>query len=475
MAQPRPARVLALVARAGDLELVERQRGLDLGADPRALEPDDQPAAAPRELLGHRADHPVDQLALRRASRASRRAAGACPSRGRPAAPIRPSGASGGGPGHAGKRAGLDRRPRPEHRAFALRFCVAARAQQRVELVVQPHHRRPQPLLQHAADRRQPGRDVVDLEAAEHPQLLRRRQPQPRRRDHPQRALAAEQELGPARPAQRAARPVGLDHLAAAGHHRQPGAAILDLAVLGRQLPRRPGRQPAAHRRAVDRRREVPERVAAARQLALEPLARQPGLDVAQELGRVHRPDLLHPLGVDRDPAVDRHRAAAHPRAAAVRHDRDPLLAGELDHRHHLADVLGPDDGVRPRRQRPALAVAEQQPRPHVARVGLEVDLPQRHPPRAEDRFELALQAVRIQRSLHEQPRSYRGRGLSGAARASEDHSPGAPAASLTETRRAGLPLGCDAGGFGLTACHISRRSSIARRVRSTGRSCLRG
>src|SRR5215468_9599936 len=64
MAQPRPAGFLALVAGAGDLELVERQRGLDLGADPRALEPDDQPAAAPGDLLGHGADQPVDQLAL---------------------------------------------------------------------------------------------------------------------------------------------------------------------------------------------------------------------------------------------------------------------------------------------------------------------------------------------------------------------------------------------------------------------------
>src|SRR5690348_18267635 len=64
MAQPRPARVLALVARTRGLELVKRQRRLDLGADPRALEADDQPAAAARDLLGDRADHAIDELAL---------------------------------------------------------------------------------------------------------------------------------------------------------------------------------------------------------------------------------------------------------------------------------------------------------------------------------------------------------------------------------------------------------------------------
>jgi hypothetical protein len=36
------------------------------------------------------------------------------------------------------------------------------------------------------------------------------------------------------------------------------------------------------------------------------------------------------------------------------------------------------------------------------------VDGAQRHPARAEDRFELALQAVSVQRSLHEQAQRYR-------------------------------------------------------------------
>src|SRR6201999_3618257 len=62
--EPRPARILAAIARAGSLELVERRRGLDLGADPRALEPDHHPAAAARDLLGHRADEAIDELTL---------------------------------------------------------------------------------------------------------------------------------------------------------------------------------------------------------------------------------------------------------------------------------------------------------------------------------------------------------------------------------------------------------------------------
>lgn len=63
MAQPRPAGLLAAIAGADRLELGERQRGLDLGADARALEADDHAAAAARDLLGDRADQLVDELA----------------------------------------------------------------------------------------------------------------------------------------------------------------------------------------------------------------------------------------------------------------------------------------------------------------------------------------------------------------------------------------------------------------------------
>src|SRR5262245_10041288 len=62
--EPRPARVLALVARARGLELGERQRGFDLGANARAFEADDHPATAPRDLLGDGAEHAIDELAL---------------------------------------------------------------------------------------------------------------------------------------------------------------------------------------------------------------------------------------------------------------------------------------------------------------------------------------------------------------------------------------------------------------------------
>jgi hypothetical protein len=43
----------------------------------------------------------------------------------------------------------------------------------------------------------------------------------------------------------------------------------------------------------------------------------------------------------------------------------------------------------------------QQQPRPHIPRIRLQIDRPQRHPSRPKDRFELALQSIHIQRSLH--------------------------------------------------------------------------
>jgi hypothetical protein len=277
----------------------------------------------------------------------------------------------------------------------------AERAHQGVELVVEAHHGGAEAALEDAPDRLQAGLDVRDLEAAEHPQLGRGRDAEARGRDHAERALAAEHELGPRRAAQRAVGAVGLDDLAAAGDQRQPGDAILDLAVLRGQLPGGAGREPPADGGAVDRGREVAEGVAAPLELALEPLSGQAGVDVAQELGVADRAQLLHALGVDRDAAVERDRAAAHAGAAAVRDDRDLELARELHDRGDLAHVLGPHHRVRPVRRRDPLAVREQEPRPHVARVGVEIDAAQGHPPRPDDRFEIALQAIRIDRGVH--------------------------------------------------------------------------
>src|SRR6185436_7088236 len=118
-------------------------------------------------------------------------------------------------------------------------------------------------------------------------------------------------------------RAIGLDHLAAAGDDGDSGDAVLDLAVLRRQLTGGARREPAADRRAVDRRREVTERVAAAIELALEPLAVEAGFDVAHELVGAHRPHLLHALRVDRDPAEQRDRDAAHAGPTSIRHDRN--------------------------------------------------------------------------------------------------------------------------------------------------------
>lgn len=63
---------------------------------------------------------------------------------------------------------------------------------------------------------------------------------------------------------------------------------------------------------------------------ALEPLADvEAGLS-ADRLCGVHRPQLLYPLGVDRDAAEQRPRPTAHAGPAAVWHNRDPLRAGRL-------------------------------------------------------------------------------------------------------------------------------------------------
>src|SRR5690606_5500469 len=124
--------------------------------------------------------------------------------------------------------------------------------------VVEADDRGPQAALEDAADRLEAGGDRRDLEAAEDPDRRRRGDPQPGRGDDPERALAADEELGEVGAAAGARHAADVDDLAAAGDDGQAEDAILDLAVLGRQLAGRPAREPAADRRAVDRRREVP-------------------------------------------------------------------------------------------------------------------------------------------------------------------------------------------------------------------------
>src|SRR3569833_3619753 len=399
MAQPSPARNFASILCARSLELCERLRCLDLGPYPRALEPDHHPATAARDLLGD-AEQPVRHRAL-----AAREVHRAAPD----ALPFREADQL----VDEAALLALDLRPRrqracldAEHRRHLsvrgfVRVLVAHRVDQRVELVVEADHRRAQALLDDPLDRLDARWDALDLVAAKHSELRRRIHAQARRGDLAERALAAADQLRPVRTAQRARRTIGLDDLAAPSHDREAGDPILDLAVLRRQLPCRARREPAADRRAVDRRRKVAERVAAPLELALEPLAVQPRLDIAHELGRRHRAQRLHPLHVARDAAEQRHRAAAHARATAVRDARDPVLARELDDRDDLAHVLGPHHRVRPRARADAIAIRDQQARPRIARVRIEIDGARRIATRPEDRLEVALQAIDVRYGVH--------------------------------------------------------------------------
>jgi hypothetical protein len=52
-------------------------------------------------------------------------------------------------------------------------------------------------------------------------------------------------------------------------------------------------------------------------------------------------------------------------------------------------------------RGRNAFAVGDQQARPHVARVRLEIDRTYRDSPRAADRLELALESIDVDRGFH--------------------------------------------------------------------------
>jgi hypothetical protein len=51
--------------------------------------------------------------------------------------------------------------------------------------------------------------------------------------------------------------------------------------------------------------------------------------------------------------------------------------------------------------RRDAVAVGDQQTRPHVARVRVEIDGAHRHATRTEDRLELALETIDIDCGLH--------------------------------------------------------------------------
>ncbi len=149
--------------------------------------------------------------------------------------------------------------------------------------------------------------------------------PQAGRGDHPERALAAHEQLGEVgaggRPGGGALGahhgPVGQDDLEA-DHH------VLDLPVAGGVLARAPTGQPAADRGQVHRLGEVAEGVAVADrpQGRLEVGTEQSRRDVGHQR-RLVDDDRPHQAGaVEGDPAEDRYRPTAHPAAAGHGGDR---------------------------------------------------------------------------------------------------------------------------------------------------------
>ncbi len=182
-----------------------------------------------------------------------------------------------------------------------------------------------------------------------------------------------------------------------------PATRSSTLPYLVEHLTGGAGGKPAAHGGAVDRRREVAEGVAAALELALEALAVEAGLDVADHLVGVDADQLVHPLEIDGDAAAQRDDAAAHAGAAAVRHHRHLQRAGQADDGRHLAGRLGPDHRAGQVVGRVACAHRQEQPRPHVAGIGGPVGLLDRHAPGADHAGQLSVQRVGIQgRARHE-------------------------------------------------------------------------
>ncbi len=176
-----------------------------------------------------------------------------------------------------------------------------------------------------------------------------------------------------------------------------PATRSSTLPYLVEHLAGGAGGQPSAHGRAVDRRREVAEGVTAALELALEPLAVVAGLDVADHLVGVDADQLVHPLEVDGDAATQRDHAAADAGAAAVGDHRHAQGAGQADDLRHFAGRLGPDHRAGQVLGGGAVAHRQEQPRPHVAGIGVPVGLLDRHAPGPDQASQLAVQCVRIE------------------------------------------------------------------------------
>ena len=157
--------------------------------------------------------------------------------------------------------------------------------------------------------------------------MLRRQQSQGDLGDHPECALAADEQFGQAQSGDVLQARAAQSHRGAVGeHHLQAEHVVGGDAVLHAAQPAGVGGDvPADAADLVGRRvRRVPQAVLADRPLHLG--VEQAGLG---DGGAGHRidGDLAHPLGGQHDAAVDRGRAAGQAGAHPARHDRNPMCA----------------------------------------------------------------------------------------------------------------------------------------------------
>ena len=212
----------------------------------------------------------------------------------------------------------------------------------RLGRVVQPQHGGRGAAPQDAPAGVEPGRHVG--EGVRRRPLCRRErvQPEPCTRDHPERALGADEELGEIGP-DGGCRSSARAHDATVGEHDlEPGHHLFDLAVARRELAGRPARQPPADGRQLDRLRPVTERVTARPQVGFEHVPEGAGKHLERQALVVDRHDAAHRSEVEQHAAGHRYRRPADPRATTGRRHRHAGGVAHGEHRTHLAGIVRP-------------------------------------------------------------------------------------------------------------------------------------
>jgi len=150
------------------------------------------------------------------------------------------------------------------------------------------------------ADGSRGSEEVVELDPARGLELGPRADPHPGLGDRPEDALGAEQRPVRRGPGAGARQPPALPQAAWRDRpHRLD--QVVDVRVERREMPARPGRDPTAQGRVLERLREVPQGQPALAQLLLQTRPGRPRLDPRRQRLRV---DLQHPV---QPPQVERH------------------------------------------------------------------------------------------------------------------------------------------------------------------------